>query len=161
MDSPGKFSCSKEDVPSCPVRTMTVIGNGSIPEEVSLASSYVPFQLPDCAKYESKEALQHGTLYPALFLPFKNMYKTTELPNTPLVQLMALDFAMTELNLYLDTHPNDTDAFEMFHDYEKLLAAVKRDYEEKYGPLTANRAAKGTKYTWISDPWPWELQKGE
>ena len=32
--------------------------------------------------------------------------------STPLCELMALDFVIRELNLYLDTHPDDREAFE-------------------------------------------------
>ena len=32
--------------------------------------------------------------------------------STPLCELMAMDFVIRELNLYLDTHPDDREAFE-------------------------------------------------
>lgn len=145
----------------CPVTTTSVTSTGTIPSIVTLAASYVPMQKPGCTQYESKEALQHGTLYPALFLPFHNMYKTGELPDTPLVQLMALQFAMIELGLYLDTHPSDRDAIEMHRDYAQLFRQFKREYEKKYGPVMARNADDPNFFTWVSDPWPWDKQEGE
>ena len=46
-------------------------------------------------RYSRTEALQTGTLFPGLDLPFKAAIQArTKLPNTALVELMALDFAV-------------------------------------------------------------------
>ncbi len=145
----------------CPVSTATITSEGTLPPVVVLAAGYVPTQKPGCIQFESKDALQHGTLYPALFLPFRNMYKTEDLPDTPLVQLMALNFAMIELNLYLDTHPSDHDALEMHRDYRELFRKMKKQYEKQYGPVMARDSDDPNFFTWVSDPWPWDKQKGE
>ena len=36
---------------------------------------------------------------------------------TPMTQLMALEFAVIELGMYLDTHPDDREAAALFRDY--------------------------------------------
>ena len=34
-------------------------------------------------------------------------------------QLMAIHFSMIDLNLYLDTHPNDSNAIKMYQELQK------------------------------------------
>lgn len=84
------------------------VGQGTLPGCAALAFPYIPMQSNNPTRYSRTEALQTGTLFPGLDLPFKAAIQArTKLPNTALVELMALDFAVTELNLYLDTHPQD------------------------------------------------------
>ena len=75
--------------------------------------------------------------------------------NDMLCQLMALHFSLIDLNLYLDTHPNDCDTIETYKDLEKEYTALKKEFEETYGTLTPGTIQKN-QWTWISDPWPWE-----
>lgn len=68
-------------------------------------------------------------------------------------------FAVHESELYLDTHPADSDAAsyraKMLAEKEKLTA----EYENKYGPLTVQSAeAGGGTWTWLTAPWPWEYE---
>lgn len=72
-----------------------------------------------------------------------------------LSQLMALHFSMIDLNLYLDTHPTDSDTIETYKDLENEYNSLKKEYEEIYGTLTPG-TIKNSQWTWISDPWPWE-----
>lgn len=158
LESKSASACST----GCPVDTVTVTSEGNLPAYMALAAPYVPFQKPGCKLYESDlSSLAHGTIYPALFLPFKNMYKVGELPDTPLTQLMALEFALVELGLYLDTHPNDTEALEMRREYVKLHEDMLESYQRKYGPVNANFVDDAKHYSWVSNPWPWNVQKGE
>jgi len=159
VEQKGVAPCTRQNG-SCPVTTQTVSSLGTLPPVVALASGYVPAQNSGCAQYGCKDALQHGTLYPALFLPFRNMYQVCDLPDTPLVQLMALDFAMIELGLYLDTHPTDKDALEMRFEYQALFQKMKAEYEKQFGPILSRDADHSEYYEWICDPWPWNKRKG-
>ncbi len=71
-------------------------------------------------------------------------------------EVMALDFALIDLGLYLDTHPCDQRALNLFNNYAQSAMALRREYERLYGPLTQNSAATGFRWTWIDEPWPWE-----
>ena len=58
---------------------------------------------------------------PGLDLPFKAAIQAkTKLKNTALVELMALDFAIDELGLYLTTHAQDQEALQLYWSYLKL-----------------------------------------
>ncbi len=68
-------------------------------------------------------------------------------------RLAAVEFAAHELHIYLDTHPNDTSAGAALNEYEKQSAVLRKEYEEKFGPLTPGD--DGNRWAWIADPWPW------
>lgn len=72
-----------------------------------------------------------------------------------LKKLMAYSFAAYEWVLYLNTHPNDTMALEMFKNMNKKAQALKAQYVEKYGPLSHSDVDTTNGWTWVSDPWPW------
>ena len=129
---------------------------GRLPAMAPLANPYVPFQLENPPKYEAKTALTRGTLFPGLDLPFLGMVNKENLPATTLAELQALDFAIVELALYLDTHREDMEALELYQKYQELYDRCREVYEKKYGPLNHISARDGD-YTWLDDPWPWEL----
>ena len=82
-------------------------GCGILPAAAPLANPYVPFQQYDPNTYGAKTGLVRGTLFPGLDLPFLGMVNRDEKPDTPMHELQALHFAIAELGLYLDTHPED------------------------------------------------------
>ena len=82
--------------------------------------------------YEAAEALSRGTLFPGLDLPFMNIVNDTQ-PVTPLTELMAIDFVTDELELYLDTHADDKEAFSMYQTFLALRKEARCRYAEKYG----------------------------
>ena len=131
---------------------------GRLPSMAPLANPYVPFQLVDAPKYEARKGLVRGTLFPGLDLPFMGMVNKNELPITPLTELQTMAFAIQELALYLDTHRDDKDAFELYCMYQKLYDDGRRKYEELCGPLNHKSISTGS-YRWLDDPWPWEYSK--
>lgn len=136
-------------------------GMGNLPSCGGLAVSYVPFQPDDPKKYSQTEALSNGTLFPGLNLPFHLMVEGSEVPNTPLAELQALEFVVLELGLYLDTHPEDSEAFALFRQYTAMEKAAKAAYESKFGPLTKCAAGSLESYRWLDDPWPWNYCQNE
>ena len=71
-----------------------------------------------------------------------------------LQEIIALNFAINDLALYLDTHPNDTNAISMHCEYSKKQISLTEDYQRLYGPLTINFMSDT--WDWIDEPWPWE-----
>lgn len=133
---------------------------GSLPSCAPLAVPYVPFQQEGSSKYNQKEGLENGTLFPGLNLPFHCATTPSPLPNTALAELMALEFALVDLGLYLDTHPSDTEAFELYTKYVALERDGRKRYVATYGPILQTDVASAKEYTWLHDPWPWELAEG-
>lgn len=80
-----------------------------------------------------------------------NYYKDLE-------NLQAVDFAIVELTLYLDTHPDDYEAIQEYNMLIKQRKHIKKAFEVRYGSLTSF----GYSYTrhpwdWKEAPWPWQV----
>ena len=74
-------------------------------------------------------------------------------------RIAAYDFALVEMNLYLDTHPCDKEALELMYAYRRKRAELIELYESCFG-VYENMAAsvKNTEYwSWVNDPWPWDF----
>ena len=90
-------------------------GSGQLPACGALAFPYVAMQGTDPVRYDDQEALRQGTLFPGLDLPFhKELRSRFPQVDGPLLELMALDFAIDELGLYLTTHAEDQQALELY-----------------------------------------------
>ena len=135
------------------------LGNeGRLPASAPLANPYVPFQIENPPKYETRKGIIRGTLFPGLDLPFMGMVNKNELPVTPLTELQVMAFAIQELALYLDTHKDDAEALEMYQAYQRMYQEGKQLYEKNCGPMNHLSPSEGP-YRWLNDPWPWEYAK--
>ena len=59
-----------------------------------------------------------------------------------LKKLSTYQFAALDLQLFLDTHPNDENTIEKMNMFKMQAAKAKADYESQYGPLQKNKACK-------------------
>lgn len=130
---------------------------GTLPAMAPLANPYVPFQQNTPQTYPAKEGVVRGTLFPGLDLPFMGKVNEGTLSDTRLHELQALGFALVELGEFLDTHPDDEEAFSLFQSYAALYRQGVDAYEREFGSLTQRAAADGKHYGWIQSPWPWEF----
>ncbi len=71
-----------------------------------------------------------------------------------LSEIQCHEFAINELALYLDTHPEDQRALCLHRKYCNELKPMKDMYQRVYGPLTINYPCN--KWRWLEEPWPWE-----
>lgn len=131
---------------------------GSLPGVCApMVFPYVPVQGNNPVRFSRMEALQTGTLFPGLDLPFKKAIQAkNKLENTALVELMALDFAIDELGLYLVTHADDQEALQLYWSYIKLAEEGRKKYQQMYGPLLQTDLTPEDGFAWLKDPWPWE-----
>lgn len=79
--------------------------------------------------------------------------------NTPacdelLKAIAEADFFAQDLKLYLDTHPDDLRAIEMFREAVKQYKACKAAFEDSFYPLTATSAGKDGEWDWICGTFP-------
>lgn len=66
-------------------------------------------------------------------------------------------FAMNEANLFLDTHPFDTEALAYFQKHRELRVEAVKEYAKYYAPLAIDYAVcDKTPWSWVNEPWPWE-----
>jgi spore coat protein JB len=73
--------------------------------------------------------------------------------------LQELEFAALEMNLFLDTHPDDEAALRSFNSLVPRLAAARQAVERIRGPLInfGQSATSKLPWQWIEEPWPWEI----
>lgn len=134
--------------------------SGNLPQNAPLAAAYVPMQRSAVPFYETNEALSRGTLFPGLNLPFMNIINGLQ-PNNPLSELQAICFAAHEIELYLDTHKDDAEAFQMFKTFLALKQEAKDRYVKRFGALFTEDLINFDSFSWVEDPWPWDYRKGQ
>lgn len=67
-------------------------------------------------------------------------------------------FALTDLHLYLDTHPKDTVALDEYKTHSQALKQLKDKYNHTYAPLHSFCNTEDDKgWQWSSSPWPWDI----
>ena len=76
-----------------------------------------------------------------------------------LLRIMELEFAAIDLNLFLDTHPDDSCALTDFAAVSQELMKAKAEFEARYGPpmIFGFGLNQGNTWRWIESPWPWEV----
>ena len=79
--------------------------------------------------------------------------------NEMLRRIQEVDFAIIDLNLFLDTHPHCTEALNLFTELTATSKSLKHDYQTKYGPLYATKTSDKTPFEWVDKcyKWPWEM----
>ncbi len=106
-----------------------------------------------------EEGFLRGNLMASEYDPYQNLTYFELKPENErerlLFKLTAYCFAVNDLNLYLDLHPEDEYAFSLFKKYAKEEKELDKMYVEKYGPMTVTET-QGIRYNWIQNPWPWD-----
>lgn len=72
-----------------------------------------------------------------------------------LEQIQQLQFVVIELNLFLDTHPDNTTALRDYNTTVTKLKRVQNLYNRHYGMLTPINISRNG-WDWVESPWPWE-----
>jgi spore coat protein JB len=77
--------------------------------------------------------------------------------NELLRNIQAISLVAVDLNLFLDTHPDDQKALQDYKNATTQYLALKNQYEQQYGPLLNFGHSDLTgNYNWINEPWPWK-----
>lgn len=72
--------------------------------------------------------------------------------------IYEVDFALCDLVLYLDTHPNCQQALDLYSKYQEIWMQAMDEYQEYCGPLLSHHVNANNQWDWISGPWPWERE---
>ena len=109
--------------------------------------------------FDLEEGFVKGNMFKNLYDEYKDYKPYTIKVKTEresmLVKLMMLDFAINDLNLYLEIYPDDKECYQLFTKYCLAYEKLLHEYEKKYQVLDVNHDTFG-KYTWFKNPWPWE-----
>ena len=75
--------------------------------------------------------------------------------NELLTELSAVEFALTDVSLYLDTHPCDKAFLSLYNELMEQAKHLRETYEAYYGPLTSHCYSPNDHWDWVDNPWPW------
>lgn len=119
-------------------------------------------EIPRNDLYSPEEGLLRGNMFPSLYKPYKN-YNLLKIiskneKESLLLKIYALDFAINDLNLYLDIYPQDQEKYLLFKEYTLENEKLKKEYEMKFGPLCLTDVY-AMQYVWYKNPWPWENEE--
>lgn len=72
--------------------------------------------------------------------------------------IRAYDFALFDTALYLDAHPTCQNALAYYEKHRKLRDEAVATYQSQFGPLCIRANENPNRWTWIDNPWPWEME---
>jgi spore coat protein JB len=74
-----------------------------------------------------------------------------------IMQLSLTGFAMDDIRLFLDTHPEDTRAIGLYNEYAAKYASLQQEYEDSYAGFNSYSSNNSNnEWLWNSYPMPWE-----
>ena len=104
-----------------------------------------------------------GNMFLKEYVPYKNYQvrkieaKTNE--EALLLKLSQMEFALNDLSLYLDLHPNDMAVFNKFREYTNEYKRYLNEFEKTYRPVCLSSINKDS-YEYYKNPWPWDNDAG-
>ena len=109
------------------------------------------------------EGFIRGNMFGDLYNGYKLSKPVSITPNNKQAEILttidSLTFAIIDLGLYLDVHPEDKDALELYNYYNDSCEKYTKEYENNYGPLSLSAKMPNDYYTWILSPHAWEGDK--
>ncbi len=121
--------------------------------------------IPNDKLVDIKEGFLRGNMFKDEYKPYKNMPYRKIVPQSKreemLLHIMELSFAINDLNLYLDLHPQDESMLRKFRDLVEESCQKEMEFVKMFGPLELVDSDTGNSFKWIEDPWPWQNEKGE
>lgn len=110
----------------------------------------------------SKEGFLKGNMFKNEYIPYKNYSYISIEPKTEkeaaLLNVIQYSFAINDLSLYLDLHPDDTEMFKVFKEFIESEKKARDEYTRVYGSLELENIRE-ERYDWL-DNWPWENTGG-
>lgn len=78
--------------------------------------------------------------------------------NPLMMRITELSFTMDDLRLFLDTHPECTEAMVYYDEVQEQRRRAVAEWEEQFGPLTSygNVDVDCGEWKWVCGPWPWQ-----
>ena len=108
----------------------------------------------DLGFYVALDGLSKGNMDSTLYNQFENKVPRKLDEKNPLHLLMAYQFALIDLQLFLDVNPNNKVVKDLFDRYLEQYQNAKKEFESKNGPLTIDsNLNKGQTWKW-QNKWP-------
>ena len=107
--------------------------------------------------FDCEEGFMYGNMFKNEYDSYKN-YKPVKLESKTdvgklLLMIYEYDFALNDLSLYLDLHPEDMEVYKLFKRYAEEQRKYVDIYEKKFGPMELDDS-NYSNYLWYEGPWP-------
>ena len=70
--------------------------------------------------------------------------------------ITKLSFAIDDVKLFLNTHPNCEEAIEFYKKTKKMRDEAVEEYKKCFGPISAYNVDVKNYWDWNVGPMPWE-----
>ena len=102
-----------------------------------------------------------GNMFSNLYNQYRDYQPMMINPETEkeqyLLDLNQVQFAMHDINLYLDNYPNDSMMLKEFNKNRELYLQLLEEYENRFGPINvSSNSLNASPWMWNKEPWPWE-----
>ena len=131
--------------------------------------NYYPYMNNNSNNYQMDmfnptEGFEKGNMFRGLYKQYKNYQPMKLIPKDErekrLFEIQSICFAAHELNLFLDTHPDNQSMLALFNDYMRKEKELTKEYERMYGPLTVDSIDDNENiFKWVEEKWPWEGER--
>lgn len=107
--------------------------------------------------FDHEDGFMYGNMFRNEYDSYKN-YRVAKLDSNTeigklLLKIYQYDFALNDLSLYLDLHPEDMDVYKVLKKYTEKLREYVDLYEKKNGPMELDESNYNN-YLWYEGPWP-------
>lgn len=73
------------------------------------------------------------------------------------LRLKQVEFALTDVTLYLDAYPQCSEALAYYHRLREERNSLVEAINSQCGPLTILDNVNTNTWQWIDGPWPWMI----
>jgi spore coat protein JB len=110
-----------------------------------------------------EEGFALGNLDANSYIPYLDYVPKSPVPQNEqealMLRIQQFGFAAHELKLFLDTHPNDKEAVELFLKYREEEKRLTEEYEKQFRPIGLGSAPLDRlPWLWAATDWPWEKE---
>ncbi len=89
-----------------------------------------------------------------------NRMNRTERTERELMDIITkVSFAMDDTRLFLDTHPDCTEAMEYFQKMHRIRHEAVKEYTQRFGQIVSYHIDGCDSWDWNSAPLPWHSSK--
>lgn len=103
-----------------------------------------------------------GNMFNNLYQGYKKYKPAKLIPNNEqaelLLNLNQICFALQDIRLYLDVHPDDINMINIFNEYTIKEKECLDKYQEKYGPISSGAISNNDTFSWEAYSFPWEME---
>ena len=117
----------------------------------------------NCGMFNPREGFIRGNMFPNLFDPYKKQQLRNISPMNEkermMLEIQQLDFAIKDINLYLDVHPNDRCMIRKFNEYLNTKERLLDEYQNRFGPIALNvpnKSLEKNPWSWLETKSPWK-----